>query len=167
MFTTMHKNEFYYVQNPVAMKTAADILRHKAPAFNTIAADATVFDAVHLMNSMNRTFLVVMEGDSFQGLFTEHDYVRNVVQPGWDPEIIRVGDVMSRHLPAISPESRIDEIIALMISHHTRLVPVFHGHQFDGIITINNVIKEFLHPGFGNFSNRSADAGLYDMTVPG
>ncbi|MBI3883285.1 MAG: CBS domain-containing protein, partial [Sphingobacteriales bacterium] len=43
------------------MRTVANILENKAPAFNVISPDAKVIEALQMMNSVNLSYLVVMK----------------------------------------------------------------------------------------------------------
>ena len=61
------------------MRTVANILQNKLPAFNSISPSAKVIEALQLMNSVNLSYLVVKDGDTFCGIFSERDYSRNVI----------------------------------------------------------------------------------------
>ena len=50
-----------FCSNILAMRTAADILASKPPVFNVIEADAKVLEALHLMSTINLSYLVVMQ----------------------------------------------------------------------------------------------------------
>ena len=55
------------------MRTVANILQNKLPAFNSISPSAKVIEALQLMNSVNLSYLVVKDGDTFCGIFSERD----------------------------------------------------------------------------------------------
>ena len=52
------------------MRTVADILEHKPPMFNIIAPKAKVIEGLQLMNSVNLSYLIVKDGDTFCGIFS-------------------------------------------------------------------------------------------------
>ena len=64
------------------MRTVANILEHKPPMFNQISPKAKVIEALQLMNSVNLSYLIVMDGETFHGIFSERDYSRNVILKG-------------------------------------------------------------------------------------
>jgi CBS domain-containing protein len=62
------------------MATVAQILKSKPQqTVHTIAATASVFDAIRLMAEKNIGALVVMDGERIAGLLTERDYARKIV----------------------------------------------------------------------------------------
>ena len=64
------------------MRTVANILINKPPVFNFVEPDAKVIEALHIMNSVNLSYLVVFSKDTFYGIFSERDYSRNVILKG-------------------------------------------------------------------------------------
>ena len=126
------------------MKTAADILHAKPRTFNFIAPATKVMDALQLLSSTNCSFLTVMEEGEFKGIFSEHNFVINVAIPGWDGTICEVRSVMNSSLPVAEMDMPIEEVVSLLDSHHIWYIPVFKGHHFEGVITINDILQVML-----------------------
>jgi predicted transcriptional regulator len=124
------------------MRTVADILAHKPPVFNVISAKAKVIEALHLMNSVNLSYLVVMDGDTFHGIFSERDYSRNVILKGLHSDSVSVEEVMSTSLPIVSLKTTVEDCMHLLNSHKTRYLIVFFDHEFKGVVTINDVLRD-------------------------
>ena len=124
------------------MRTVANILQHKPPAFNVIQADAKVIEALHLMNSVNLSYLIVMQGDVFAGIFSERDYSRNVILKGLHSDSCTVKEVMSVSLPVIAMQDTVEKCMQLLNIHKTRYLIVFDNNEFKGIVTINDVLRE-------------------------
>ena len=61
------------------MRTVKDILNAKTKPFNQVSPDTLVIDALKLLNSVNLSYLVVMENDHYKGIFSERDYSRKVI----------------------------------------------------------------------------------------
>jgi CBS domain-containing protein len=61
------------------MRTVKDILDTKQNAFNHISTETLVIEAINLLNSVNLSYLVVMDGNQYKGIFSERDYTRNVI----------------------------------------------------------------------------------------
>jgi predicted transcriptional regulator len=57
---------------------------------------------------------------------------------------MKVKEVMTSCLPSVTPETSLEDIIALMYAHHTRYVPVFSGCSFEGLITMYNIMSTML-----------------------
>ncbi|HSC53053.1 MAG TPA: CBS domain-containing protein [Phnomibacter sp.] len=121
------------------MKTAADILLKQNAPNNYVAPDTLVSDALTLLNALNRIFLVVVDGDDFKGIFSEHDFVKNVAVRGWDANVCAVGEVMRMDFPMATMDTQIEDVIGLMHSHAVPYLPVFDGRHFEGVITLHDI----------------------------
>jgi len=124
------------------MRTVADILANKPPVFNQVSSKAKVIEALQLMNSVNLSYLVVMDGGSFHGLFSERDYSRNVILKGLHSDSCTVEEVMSTSLPMVSTDTTVEDCMHLLNSHKTRYLIVFSDNEFKGVVTINDVLRD-------------------------
>ena len=64
------------------MRTVKDILENKAKAFNIVSPHTLVIDALSMLNSVNLSYLIVMDNNEYKGVFSERDYSRNVILKG-------------------------------------------------------------------------------------
>jgi CBS domain-containing protein len=126
------------------MKTVGDILASKPKAFNTIQPSALVIDALNLLNSVNLSYLVVMDGNKYKGIFGERDYSRNVVLKGRARNSTRVQEVMSTDLPVVAPDDTVTYCMSLMNSHKTRYLLAYNDNTFSGVITIHDLLRQVL-----------------------
>lgn len=124
------------------MRTVADILQNKPPVFNTIAPSAKVIEALQMMNAVNLSYLIIMDGDSFHGIFSERDYSRNVILKGLHSDSTNVAQVMSTSLPMVSMGTTVEDCMHLLNSHKTRYLVVFYDNEFKGVVTINDVLRD-------------------------
>lgn len=124
------------------MRTVADILENKPPVFNVISSKAKVIEALQLMNSVNLSYLVVMDNDVFHGIFSERDYSRNVILKGLHSDSTSVEDVMSTSLPIVSLRTTVEDCMHLLNTHKTRYLIVFFDNEFKGVVTINDVLRD-------------------------
>jgi len=53
------------------MRTVKDILNTKTKPFNHVGPSTLVIEALNLLNSVNLSYLVVMEADEYKGIFSE------------------------------------------------------------------------------------------------
>lgn len=149
------------------MKTAADILRLKPESFNFVHSAYNALEAIRLLSSLNCSFLVVMDDDGYKGVFTEHALVHYMAAPNWNPAEKNVADVMETNLPIATVENTTHELMNMMIAHHVRYVPVFDGHHFAGIITLNNLLKAMLASIFSSDDFSGAAHPNFDTVLPG
>ena len=119
----------------------AQILREKGNGVHTIEASATVLDGVRLMVDANVGSLLVTEGGKPTGIVTERDYLRRVVIQGRAEPEMTVGEIMSSPLIVATPETSIDECMALMTDRRVRHVPVVVGAEVVGVVSIGDLVK--------------------------
>ena len=127
------------------MRTVANILMSKPPAFNFVEPEAKVIEALQIMNSVNLSYLVVIKEETFYGIFSERDYSRNVILKGLHSDTCAVKEVMSVSLPVIGMQDTVEQCMQLLNSHKTRYLVVFDDNNFKGVITLNDVLREALN----------------------
>ena len=144
------------------MKTVSEILRIKQKPHNIISPDAKVIDALIMMNSVNLSYLVVMENDRFVGIFSERDYTRNVILKGRTSDTSTVKEVMTVNFPSVSPSDTVETCMKLLDAHKTRYLPVFNGNHLEGVVTLNDVLRQAIwskEDVFDELANKLADLG--------
>jgi CBS domain-containing protein len=105
----------------------------------TVAPDATVKDAARLMHHHGIGALVVAEGDSLRGIFTERDVLWRVVAQGRDAAVTLVREVMTTEVVVVRPERDIDEIEVILKQRRIRHLPVAGETGLVGVLSIGDV----------------------------
>lgn len=123
------------------MNRVKEILDDKGHDVLQIAADASVFDAVKLMVEAGVGSLLVTEDGKIAGIFTERDYLRRLTLEGRDDKGTAVREVMSSPLVVVTPDTEIDECMAVMTDRRIRHLPVVEGGEVMGIVSIGDVVK--------------------------
>jgi CBS domain-containing protein len=124
------------------MKTVKDIFDSKQKAFNFITPNAIVFDALVQLNSVNLSYLVVMENDEYKGVFSERDYTRNVILKGRASNSTQVKEVMTTDIPMVTLSDTAEHCMHLVNAHKTRYLLAYDDNQhFVGVITINDLLR--------------------------
>ncbi len=123
------------------MNQLADILDDKGDQVLRIEADASVFEAIERMVEANVGSLLVTEEGEIAGIVTERDYLRRVALEGRTDRETAVREIMSSPLIVATPETTIDECMALMTDRRIRHVPVVEGGGVVGIVSIGDVVK--------------------------
>ena len=123
------------------MNQVAEILEEKGGEVLKIAADASVFDAVQLMVAMNVGSLLVTDGDEIAGIVTERDYLRRVTLEGRTDKETPVHEIMSSPLVVVTPETTIDECMAVMTDRRIRHLPVVEEDDVVGVVSIGDLVK--------------------------
>ena len=112
--------------------------------FNNINEDALVIDALQMLNSVNLSYLVVKKGDEFKGIFCERDYSRNVILKGRSSANTQVKEVMTNDLPMVDTAETVEHCMNLMLSHKARYLLAYNDQQFEGVITIHDLLRQVI-----------------------
>lgn len=115
------------------------VLADKGHVVYTIAPSATVFAAIEAMNERRIGALVVTSAGIVVGIFTERDILVRLVAAELDPKATCVGDVMTRDLITMRPDTRVTEAMQLMTTHRCRHLPVVDGNTLFGMISIGDL----------------------------
>ena len=124
------------------MRTVADILATKTFPINLIQADKLVVDALRIMKTTNLSYVIVMNGDDFAGIFSERDYARNVALEGKTSATCKVSEAMATGMPQVSENTSVAECMELILDQRTRYLPVMEKGNLEGVITIHDILRE-------------------------
>jgi CBS domain-containing protein len=121
--------------------TIAAVLRAKGSAVETIAADATLSDAVRRLGEKRIGALLVTEGGRIAGIVSERDVIYCLREHGAEVLDWRVDRVMTA--PAITAESSLSVLaaLALMTQRRIRHLPVVDGGNLNVIVSIGDLVK--------------------------
>ena len=125
-----------------AVTDVAKVLEEKGSKVLQIEASATVFDAIKRMVESNVGALLVTESGRVTGIVTERDYLRRVTLEGRTEEGTLVREIMTAPLVYVTPETSVEECMAIMTERRIRHVPVFaDGRELVGIVSIGDLVK--------------------------
>jgi CBS domain-containing protein len=122
--------------------TVETILREKGTDVLTTDPESTVFDAIARMVDLNVGSILVMDDGEVEGIFTERDYLRQIVLEGRTSKTTRVEEVMTTDVVWVDPSYTADECMALMTEHKCRHLPVLQDGDLTGIISIGDCVKQ-------------------------
>lgn len=127
------------------MRTVQNILDSKAKPFNQVSPKTLVIDALSQLNALNLSYLIIMEGDHYKGLFSERDYSRKVILKGRHSDSTTVEEVMSTDVPVIDPNDTVERCMHLMEQSKSRYLLVFdRSTRLLGVITIHDILRQVL-----------------------
>ncbi len=107
----------------------------------TVPSNATVLDALHAMAEANTGAVLVTEDEKIVGIFTERDYAREGELKGKYAKETIVGDVMTRQMVMVKPETTLEECAELMAKYHVRHLPVLEKERVVGIVSIRRLAE--------------------------
>jgi len=124
------------------MKTAQDILKEKKiPKMVTISEDATVYDAIAFMVKNKIGAMLISNGDDIKGIWTERDYLRNTMEPGFDPKTARIGDYMQTNLISAPHDTPIIKLQEKFLGLFIRHILIKKKNIYIGMLSVGDVIR--------------------------
>jgi predicted transcriptional regulator len=126
------------------MRTVQNIINSKPKPFNVINSNSLVIDALNLLNSVNLSYLIVMDGNEFKGIFSERDYTRNVILKGRSSNSTMINEVMSVELPKVTLTDTVEDCMNMINLHKTRYLLAYDEDQFVGVITIHDLLRQVI-----------------------
>ena len=127
------------------MTADAKILKSKPDTtVHTIAPGASVFEALKLMADKGIGALVVTEGTSIVGIFTERDYARKIALMGRTSSVTLVREVMTTAVLFVRPDQTSEQCMQMMSTGRLRHLPVVEGGNLVGMISIGDLVKDII-----------------------
>jgi signal-transduction protein with cAMP-binding, CBS, and nucleotidyltransferase domain len=123
------------------MGQVSAILDEKGREVLRIDGAAAALEAAKLMVERNVGSLLVTQDDETVGIVTERDYLRRVVAEELDGSKTPVREIMSAPLIVVTPQTSVDECMAVMTNRRIRHLPVAEGGAVAGIVSIGDVVK--------------------------
>ena len=123
------------------IQTVHGLLGAKGNDVFGIAPDATVYDALSLMNEHNIGAVVVVEGSELVGILSERDYARKVILLERSSRETLVTEIMTAEVETVGPDDTIDRCMELMTAGHFRHLPVIADGSVVGVVSIGDVVK--------------------------
>src|SRR6516162_8787610 len=107
----------------------------------TIDPNATVIDAIRLMDEKNVGALPVVDNGKLVGIVSERDYTRKVILKGRSSKETPVKEIMTKQLVTVDPRDCVTECMRIMTEKRVRHLPVLEGADLVGILSIGDVVN--------------------------
>lgn len=124
--------------------TIGAILSQKSKDIFSITSDATVSEAIRMMDEKNVGALLVMDGERLNGIISERDYTRKVFLRGKRSRETKVSEIMSTNVTVTHPREPVEKCLRLMTDKHVRHLPVVEADQVVGVISIGDLVKHVI-----------------------
>jgi CBS domain-containing protein len=118
-----------------------------------LGKDVPIMEAARLMRDQGIGDVIVVEGETAEGIVTDRDIVIRGVAEGADPSTTRLGQVISSELVSVAPDDPVETAMKLMRERAVRRLPVVEGGKPVGVVSIGDLAVE-----------RDADSVLGDIS---
>jgi CBS domain-containing protein len=108
----------------------------------TVQPDASVYDAVKVLNQNRIGCLVIVRGDNqIVGIVTERDLLERVLEKCRDPKKTRISEVMSKQVMTGTPDMDLLEAARLMFKLKVKKLPITDDGRLVGILTVTDIAR--------------------------
>ncbi len=109
----------------------------------SIGRDASVMDVMIKMVERRVTSFIVEKEDEqgVYGIVTRKDIINKVIAYGKDPREVKVHEVGSEPLMAISPDMSVETIARFMAKTNIRRFPVMVDGELVGMVSNSDILK--------------------------
>ena len=114
-----------------------DVVRNQSLVM--LPPDSPVLFAARRMAERGVSAVLVTEGETLLGIFTERDMTARVVAEGRDPATTTLADVMTANPHVLAPTGLAGEALAMMRVNNYRHVPVVENSRVVGIVSIRDL----------------------------
>ena len=121
--------------------TIESILAQKGREIFSVSPDASVFDAIQMMDNRNIGAVLVVESGQVVGIFSERDYTRKLVLRGKQSRETPVREIMSTDVTTVTLRESVDSCLRKMTDKRIRHLPVLDAGELRGIISIGDLVK--------------------------
>ena len=134
----------------------------------TVSPNSPLSDAVIMMDQHDVGAVVVMDGEDVVGMLTFREVIEilakrlteRYVGPTLPILEILVRDAMHTDTPTTHPDMDINELRSLMLTTHSRYVPVMEGKTPVSVISLRDIARAVLEE--SNFENKLLKAYIKD-----
>ena len=119
------------------MTTVQDVM---SAQLVSISATASVAEAATIMGERQIGSILVLEGESLAGIFTERDIVRALSQHH-DAAGHPLGDWMTRDPVTVTSDTPVQDALDRMLSGGFRHLPVMEGDSVIGVVSIRDLSR--------------------------
>src|ERR1017187_9443444 len=118
--------------------------RHQTPlnkifeegeVIHSVGPDTPVTECVRLMTASKIGSLLVMDGESLTGIFTERDALNKVLAGGLDPGNTKVSEVMTKDPYCVHPTATVGGAMALITNRRVRHLPIVDNGEVLAVVS--------------------------------
>jgi signal-transduction protein with cAMP-binding, CBS, and nucleotidyltransferase domain len=123
------------------MKTASDLIQEKGSEIVCVPTGTSVLDALRKMNDRKVGAILVTRDDKPVGIWTERDLMRNILETGFDPNMARIEDFMTRDLIFAPHTDTVYNLMDKFLGLRVRHLLIENNGETIGMVSSGDVMK--------------------------
>jgi CBS domain-containing protein len=128
----------------VSGRISAILAHKKVSTVWSIGPNATVIDAIRLMDEKNVGALPVVDNGKLVGIVSERDYTRKVILKGRSSKDTPVSDIMTKQVLTVSLSNSVTECMQIITDKRVRHLPVLERSNLVEILSIGDVVNRLI-----------------------
>jgi CBS domain-containing protein len=125
----------YFTRLQDKRRTPLETLFKEGETIHSVRPNTLVTECVRTMTARNIGALVVMDGESLVGIFTERDALNKVLAAGLEPGKTKVSEVMTKDPYSIPPTTTVGEAMELVTKRRFRHLPIVKNGKVLAVIS--------------------------------
>lgn len=148
--------------------TPLDKIFAASDTIHSVAPDALVTDCVRAMSAKKIGAMLVMDGESVAGIFTERDALNRVLAAGLDPRNTKVAEVMTKDPYCLPPTATVGAAMELITNRRFRHLPIVENGKVLALISSGDLTHWLVKDRIGGAQELGnlARGPDHDPTVP-
>ncbi|WP_138430021.1 CBS domain-containing protein [Fodinibius saliphilus] len=130
-----------------------DILKNKGREVYSVDPNQTVYEAIATMDELDIGALIVLEGESLEGILSERDYRSKVILKGRSSKSTKVHEIMSSNVHCVTPSDSVQRCMGIMTEKKIRHLPVIEQDKVIGVVSIGDLVKSIISKQKSEISN--------------
>jgi len=107
----------------------------------SVPSNASVLEAVKLMNKAKIGCLLVVDFEKISGIFTERDVLERIVEEGKNPIETKVSEIMTKHVIVGDPDMELVDATKLMFEKKVKKLPMVEDGRLVGLVTLTDIAR--------------------------
>ncbi len=117
------------------------LLKEKSNKIQTLTANDSCYHCAEILTKFGIGALLVMEGETLQGIISERDLINKLINKKLDPNTVKVSELMTRNVLTVTPETTVQQAMEIMTEKRFRHLPVLENNKLVGIISIGDITR--------------------------
>ena len=122
-----------------------ELLSAKGDKVLSVTEDATIFDAIKIMNENKIGAILIKENEQIIGIWTERDLLRNTMDENFDPKTAPIAKYMVRELKYAGHDETIYQLQDKFLGMRVRHMLIKRDGEFVGLLSAGDVMKSLLN----------------------
>lgn len=123
----------------MSVKNVQDVLRVTKKPLIKLPPSTLVQEAAEEMVQKKVGSVIITNGETLAGIFTERDLLTRVVGRELDPHTTKLSDVMTKNPDTVDADERVMKVLDTMLEKGYRHAPVLDGKKILGVVSLRDI----------------------------